>query len=102
MHSDGEKLFIKGKPFEPTLVANKITGLDGFNERHEEPFILAACKAAQHGHRSVAQKFSDSIRRPVVATEGYIHIETNNEKDICTNIYSDKPFLIFKPIPTYP
>ncbi|MCW8336500.1 RHS repeat-associated core domain-containing protein [Vibrio paucivorans] len=101
MHSDGEKLLIKGRPYNPTSVANKITGLDGFTERNQEPFILAACKAAKSGHSSVAQQFADSIRRPVVATEGYVHISTNSERTILTSLYSNKPFLIFNPIPTY-
>ncbi|MEW5250792.1 RHS repeat-associated core domain-containing protein [Microbulbifer sp. 2201CG32-9] len=102
IHSDGANLLIKGDPYSPKSVANKITGLPGYGARQNEALILGACKAGQCGHGSIAQQFADTTRRPVIATEGLVHLNTNNEQSILTSLYSDRPFSKFNPLPLYP
>jgi insecticidal toxin complex protein TccC len=98
---DAENVYIKGFKFPPENLAKQLKRLPGFDELEASPFILSACRAGCGGKQSVAQRISDIIRRPVIASTGLVKIGANADKTVLTEISSDEGFLKFYPIPLF-
>lgn len=97
LHSDGINVFVKGRPYSIVSLSNKIKSFNGYYIRPEEPVILAACKATKGDDGSIAQKLSNLISRPVIATPGYIHVTLSPQRTTLKSLYSDASFIRLDP-----